>query len=257
MIKIENVKVTGFEEALRGIRNSWNSWSRSDSYSTYIEDPETLNIAEFNYILGDNDLELMRSLSSNGGSHAKFRRMIVVWADVTAPLYWWKEYDTYKVGTVANACSTMHTIANKEFEAEDFSCEHLKNEWDSDVGCSPLEFLDVICYALNKYRKLYLESGDKMWWWQIIQTLPSSYNQKRTVMLNYEVLANIRGQRRNHKLDEWQQFCDWIETLPYSDRIIFESEGNRIENLYADDCGAAKNEGADSKEPQQLEEKDS
>lgn len=233
MITIENVTTYGLEEAVRGMRNPYNSWDKSDSYGTYIENPQTGNTAPFNYILGDNDLRLMESLSAGGSDHAKFRRMIAVYADVTAPLYWWKEYDTYKVWTVANSCSTMHTIANKEFSTEDFSCDHLIEDSDDDIGCSPLEFLDVICFALNKYRKLYLETGDRLWWWQIIQTLPSSYNQRRTVMLNYEVLSNIHRARRNHKLSEWQRFCDWIETLPYADGIIFESEDRRIESLYS------------------------
>lgn len=233
MITIENVTTYGLEEAVRGMRNPYNSREKSDSFATYIENPESLNTAKFNYILGENDQALMNTLANAGSDHAKYKRMMIVYADITAPLYWWKEYDTYKVGTVANSCSTMHTITKKEFEAEDFSCEDLINETDETVGCSPLEFLDVICYALNRYRQLYLETGDKRWWRQIIQTLPSSYNQRRTVMLNYEVLSNIYRARRNHKLSEWQEFCDWIETLPYADGIIFMSEDKRIEVLYS------------------------
>ena len=207
MIKIEKVTVRGFDDAIRGMRNPLNSWAKSDSEDGFV---------------GPDDYALMARLSQARSDHAKFRRMITVWADITAPLYWWKEYDTYKVGTVANSCSTMHTIANKEFEAEDFSHDHLlTDEHDEDIGCTPLEFLDVICFALNKYRKLYLETGDKKWWWQMIQLLPSSYNQKRTVMLNYEVLSNIYRARKEHKLDEWRAFCSWIENLPYAEGIIF------------------------------------
>lgn len=241
MIAIENVTIYGLEEAIRGMRNPYNSWDKSDSYKVNMMADDRVEMTD--YILGEKDQTLMGQLACAGSDHAKFRRMIAVYADITAPLYWWKEYDTYKVGTVANSCSTMHTITKKEFAAEDFSCEDLMNETDETVGCSPLEFLDVICYALNRYRQLYLETGDKRWWRQIIQTLPSSYNQRRTIMLNYEVLSNIYRARRNHKLSEWQEFCDWIETLPYADGIIFLSEDKRIESLYKKDAEKGGGEG--------------
>lgn len=206
MIKIENVKVTGFEDAIRGMRNSWNSWDKSDS--------EKDNI-------GHRDRTLMGSLCNAGPSHSKFRRMIVAWMDITAPLYWWKEFDTYKVGTVANSCSTMHTITSKEFELDDFSHEHLmtvdeskqylKREYGVKVPMSPLGWLHVTIKLLNEYRRKFLETDDMKWWWQIIQLLPTSYNQRRTVMLNYEVLSQIYEQRKNHKLDEWKQFCEEVK----------------------------------------------
>ena len=203
MIEIELDEVLGFDHAIRGMRNPKNSWDRSDSLWT--EDD--------NYIVGKKDYELMLTLAAAGPVHAKYRRMIVVYADITAPLYWWKEFDTYKVGTVANSCSTMHKIADKEFEEGDFSIEHLNRH-------NRVIFTSVI-YALNDARDKYLESKDKKDWWQMIQLLPSSYNQKRTVMLNYEVLHNMYISRKNHKLDEWHDFCDWIEKLlPYSDLIL-------------------------------------
>ena len=177
------------------------------------------------YIIGPNDLDLMTRLRNAGTDHCKFMRMIAVYLDITAPLYWWKEFDTYKVGTVANSCSTMHKIAAKEFTLEDFSCEHLfHNVNDTEIWLN-IDFpnvLDNVIFYLNKARELYLKTKDKKYWWQLIQLLPSSYNQRRTVMLNYEVLANIYKSRRNHKLDEWHTFCDWIETLPYSKLITGE-----------------------------------
>ena len=211
MITIENPTIHGFKEAIRGMRNPMNSWDKSDSYSTYIEDEQTLETAEHEFFVGDEDLHLMKRLSNAGTDHRKYMRMITVFFDLTAPLYWWKEFDTYKVGTVANSCSTMHKIQAKEFELDDFSHEHLMIHSKSVL----LDTIDT----LNFFRKRFLESNDKEHWWQMIQLLPSSYNQKRTVMLNYEVLSNIYHSRRNHKLDEWKQFCIWIETLPYSELI--------------------------------------
>ena len=203
MIKIENVEVYGWESAIRGCRNPKNSWDRMDSY----QDTTC-------YRIGPNDHDLMMRLAKAGPEHAKYRRMIVVWLDVTAPLYWWKEFDTYKVGTVANSCSTMHKITEKEFTLEDFSHEHL-NSWS-------MFYLKEAVHALNINREIYIDSKDKELWWQMIQLLPSSYNQRRTLMLNYETLANIYRQRQGHKLDEWREFCQWIKTLPYSEIITNE-----------------------------------
>mgnify|MGYP003289450913 CR=1 FL=1 len=211
MIKIEKTEVLGWEAAIRGMRNPLNSWDKSDSYWTYIEDPETKETAKYEFFVGDNDLDLMKRLRNAGTDHRKFMRMITVYVDLTAPLYWWKEFDTYKVGTVANSCSTMHKIQDKEFTMEDFSHEHLDSLNRS--------ILFQIIKTLNADRLTYLDSKDKQWWWNMIQFLPSSYNQKRTVMLNYEVLANIYKSRKNHKLDEWHTFCHWIEGLPYSELI--------------------------------------
>lgn len=224
MIKIENVKVMGWEAAIRGMRNPMNSWDKSDSGWHLIGEPGTNQAAANDkylrekYCIGDNDLDLMKRLAKAGTDHRKFMRMITVYLDITAPLYWWKEFDTYKVGTVANSCSTMHKIAEKEFDMSDFSCEHMK-------PTSIKMMLDIID-ILNKYRADYNNPESeklgvkKNYWWQMIQLLPSSYNQRRTVMLNYEVLANIYKSRKNHKLDEWREFCKWIESLPYSEIII-------------------------------------
>lgn len=210
MIKIENVEVFGWESAIRGMRNPMNSWEKSDSgYVT--ECDEGGFEAEF-YNIGENDLELMKSLVKAGTDHSKFMRMINVTLDITAPLYWWKEFDTYKVGTVRNSCSTMHKIAAKEFTLDDFSHEHLND--------GSLNILDMIIYHLNAYRDEFLRTNDKIEWWQLIQLLPSSYNQRATVQLNYVVLRNMYHSRKNHKLDEWVEFCKWIETLPYSELII-------------------------------------
>ena len=237
MLKIENYEVLGWEHAIRGMRNPMNSWEKSDSdycskhISSYQE--TCLQCPHYNadydfcdktpYEVGPNDHKLMTSLAKGGPVHAKYRRMITVYLDITAPLYWWKEFDTYKVGTVANSCSTMHKIHAKEFTLEDFSCEHLINQEDhEDVDCIAFwkdSFADTIKF-LNWARTAYLKTNDKKYWWQMIQLLPTSYNQKRTVMLNYEVLHNIYESRRNHKLDEWHVFCDWIENLPYSELII-------------------------------------
>lgn len=248
MLKIENTEVMGWEAAIRGMRNPMNSWEKSDSGYSYISDVHAIidgklvhqNPAEHAFCIGKNDWDLMTRLCNAGTDHRKFMRMITVYLDITAPLYWWKEFDTYKVGTVANSCSTMHKIAEKEFTLDDFSHEHLTefvlgqklNGWtledndlialrnDPDWGYSSTGILrDIIIKALNFNREKYLATNDKKYWWQMIQLLPSSYNQRRTVMLNYEVLANIYKSRRNHKLDEWHTFCDWIEGLPYSELI--------------------------------------
>lgn len=253
MLKIENTEVIGWEHAIRGMRNPKNSWVKSDSGVCATHGPAHCADCVYTdchaddveigtkYILGPNDLNLMTTLRNAGTDHRKFMRMITVYLDITAPLYWWKEFDTYKVGTVANSCSTMHKIADKEFTLADFSCEHLDREpyhrnWiesvivDEDitsphkVWMTPFDVLRCTIEMLNAYRENYLETKDKQDWWQMIQLLPSSYNQRRTVMLNYEVLANIYKSRRNHKLDEWHTFCDWIESLPYSELITDKEE---------------------------------
>ena len=209
-----------WEIIIEGMRNPMNSWDKSDSYTTHIEDPETKETADCAHFVGENDLDLMRRLAAGGSVHAKYRRMIPVYVTINAPLYWWKECDTYKVGTVANSCSTMHKIHAKEFTLDDFSHEHLFDEDEDKFGDDDFEYhhyktVDILNYA----RKKYLETKDKCYWWQMIQLLPTSYNQKRTVMLNYEVLVNIYRWRKDHKLDEWHPFCDWIERLPYSELI--------------------------------------
>lgn len=211
MLKIENTEVLGWEHAIRGMRNPMNSWEKSDSGYECIDYNPSEDRDIYGYAIGPNDLDLMKRLRNAGTDHRKFMRMITVYVDLTAPLYWWKEFDTYKVGTVANSCSTMHKIAAKRFERDDFSHEHL-----IDGGNY---ILNATIDMLNKYRGQYLDSKDKTYWWQMIQLLPSSYNQRRTVMLNYEVLANIYKSRKGHKLDEWHVLCDWIEGLPYSEMI--------------------------------------
>lgn len=271
MIKIENTEVLGWEAAIRGMRNPMNSWEKSDTYffrGTYVQDGK-LKADYVNgngeiatdenltgpMIIGPNDHKLMMNLAKAGSVDAKYRRMIVVYADITAPLYWWKEFDTYKVSTVANSCSTMHKIHSKEFTLGDFSCEYLltgeefgdtaEELWDAGAfhvehDDNPYAFLDVegikgwyeaeyakdvllkTIDALNHYREKFLETKDKKYWWQLIQLLPSSYNQRRTVMLNYEVLAGIYPKRKDHKLDCWHSFCDWIKSLPYSEIITLE-----------------------------------
>lgn len=218
MIKIEHIETYGWEAAIRGMRNPMNSWEKSDSGTCYDKSesgdcPNSfLCDSPTYYCVGSNDLDLMKRLCKAGTDHRKFMRMIMVSCDITAPLYWWKEYDTYKVGTVANSCSTMHKIAAKEFELSDFSTEHLSE----DVINKP--FKEIID-CLNFFRGLYNLNKDKSDWWQMIQLLPSSYNQRRTIVLNYEVLANIYKNRKNHKLDEWIEFCRQIELLPYSKLI--------------------------------------
>lgn len=221
MIIIDTLEVCGFKPAIIGMRNPMNSWSKSDSdYSFKAPDGTPC--------IGGNDLKLMTVLRNAGTDHRKFMRMITVYANITAPLYWWKEFDTYKVGTVANSCSTMHKIADKEFTLDDFSHEHLINDYDFDdkSGWKSewFENLVITIDRLNCARERYHETKDKKYWWQMIQLLPSSYNQKRTVMLNYEVLINIYKSRKDHKLDEWHSFCDWIETLPYEELITGEHD---------------------------------
>lgn len=215
MLKIENVEVLGWEHAIRGMRNPKNSWEKSDSHWDYGKQRvECITVSHFDdaeFSIGPNDQKLMATLRNAGTDHRKFMRMITVYLDITAPLYWWKEFDTYKVGTVANSCSTMHKIAAKEFTLEDFSHEHL--------GYQSIRVLKDTIKVMNDFREEFIKDHEKVNWWQMIQLLPSSYNQKRTVMLNYEVLANMYKSRRNHKLDEWHTFCDWIESLPYSELI--------------------------------------
>lgn len=231
MIKIEKVEVFGWESAIRGMRNPMNSWDRSDTEFYYNDDG-------FQVSIGENDLKLMKNLSKAGNDDGKFLRMINVTMDIECSLYWWKEFDTYKVGTVANSCSTMHKIHAKEFTLDDFSHEHLLDddngdnvddcdwipvmdddyyeEWDG------VEFLKATIKALNWYRNRFLKTKNKLYWWQMIQLLPSSYNQKRTVQLNYQVLKTMYHARKNHKLDEWREFCKWCETLPYFKEICLD-----------------------------------
>ena len=232
MIKIDKIDIYGWENAIRGMSNPMDSWNKSDSYPCegLCEDGRCPNPIEcescVSYCIGPNDLNLMHALSKAGTDHRKFMRMIIVYMDITAPLYWWKEFDTYKVGTVANSCSTMHKIAEKKLSIWDFSWEHLIDEkdwWIEDEEghkyTSPLTMLETTVNVLNVCRNKYFETKDKKYWWQMIQLLPSSYNQKRTIMLSYEVLANIYKSRKAHKLDEWVEFCKTIETLPYQELI--------------------------------------
>lgn len=253
MIKIENADVMGWEAAIRGMRNPMNSWEKTDSYPAVdcgkcgkveregICTKDDRDCTGFEcFEVGPNDLKLMTTLRNAGTDHRKFMRMITVYLDITAPLYWWKEFDTYKVGTVANSCSTMHKIADKEFTLGDFSCEHLFDLMIGDVEFLPTEILENTIICLNECRKRYLKAlktknpsvPAKEYWWQMIQLLPSSYNQRRTVMLNYEVLANIYKSRKNHKLDEWHILCDWIRTLPCSQLIT--GEFDKMEDINND-----------------------
>ena len=238
MLKIEKfvtMSPAQYEIIIEGMRNPKNSWDRSDSYTTHICDEDTMETSDFAWFMGDNDHKLAESLADGGPVHAKYRRMMVVYLTINAPFYWWKEFDTYKVGTVCNSCSTMHKIHSKEFTMDDFSIEHLM-EWEDyeseakelkpDRLCNFKFYLMDIISALNNARDLYLQTNDKKYWWQMIQLLPTCYNQKRTIMLNYEVLANIYKWRRNHKLDEWHTFCDWIEELPYSELITGRKDEN-------------------------------
>ena len=253
MLKIENFEVMGWEHAIRGMRNPMNSWEKSDSSFCKIPD-EKCSVCEdrhtdrcYNgFVIGPNDYALMKKLRKAGTDHRKFMRMITVYLDITAPLYWWKEFKTYRAGRKfgdhepdiidpellemdieTNSCSTMHKIHAKEFTIEDFSCEHLidgygvcdTRTYEYDGPNNPKDVLNLMIDMLNEARQLYLETKDKKYWWQMIQLLPSSYNQKRTVMLNYEVLANIYKSRKDHKLDEWHTFCHWIDELPYSELI--------------------------------------
>lgn len=285
MIKLENVEVVGWDAGIRGMRNPMNSWDKSDSGQCFKDISCHTCKADRNhcktrmknseFVLGHNDHDLMMRLRNAGKDHRKFMRMIVVYIDITAPLYWWKEFDTYKVGTVANSCSTMHKIADKEFTLDDFSTEHLfrlddmcphdeRRDPAEDKALAAIDVDGNVCFfttngymemtyrILNYYRNKYLEIKNdhtmeetereklmKKYWWQMIQLLPSSYNQKRTVMLNYEVLANMYRSRKNHKLDEWVEFCNWIETLPYSEIItgIAKAEAMFEETLKRDICG--------------------
>ena len=235
MLKLENTEVMGWEHAIRGMRNPMNSWDKSDS--EFIRDPdygcsgncpcEDIDGRCDCCFIGQNDLDLMKRLRNAGTDHRKFMRMITVYADITAPLYWWKEFDTYKVGTVANSCSTMHKIAEKEFYEEDFSFERLESGYEEYKGDDAMHTaycsMQNTISALNRLRYMYNITKNKKYWYAMIQLLPSSYNQKRTVMLNYEVLANIYKSRKNHRLDEWHTFCDWIESLPYSELITGQS----------------------------------
>lgn len=210
MLKIENVEVMGWEHAIRGMRNPMNSWDKSDS-----------RWHDIRFTVGKNDVDLMQRLAKAGTDHRKFMRMITVYVDILAPLYWWKEFDTYKVGTVANSCSTMHKIANKEFTLDDFSHEHLQSD--------SVAVLESVIYTLNVHRDWFnnkVLDDPKIDWWQMIQLLPSSYNQRRTVMLNYEVLANIYKSRKDHRLDEWHTLCDWIESLPLAELITGPMKGD-------------------------------
>jgi hypothetical protein len=248
MIKLEKTEVMGFDQSIRGMRNPMNSWDKSDSGVCKGGDDGIgcVNCAanpcnhgyNHSFQIGKNDHELMMKLVKGGPVHAKFRRMITVYVDITAPLYWWKEFDTYKVGTVANSCSTMHVFHDKEFTLDDFSIDHLEAltniETDNKIigkfgptqgfNTSSMGVILITIDALNFYRNLYLETKDKKYWWQMIQLLPSSYNQKRTIMLNYEVLAGIYPMRKSHKLDEWREFCMWIEVLPWSEIIQCKEE---------------------------------
>lgn len=247
MLKISDFKVMGWEHAIRGMRNPMNSWEKSDSEFSVCECEQWPHDIKKSLVkLGPNDLDLMKRLRNAGTDHRKFMRMITVYVDILAPLYWWKEMDTYQVGVVKNSCSTMHKIAAKEFTLEDFSCEYLINYGgrvspnyyftNEDASYSHARLFKCIIESLNGARERYLDyssrgpeyaSRAKEAWWQMIQLLPTSYNQKRTVMLNYEVLANIHKSRRNHKLNEWHTFCDWIEELPYSEIITgYEEEKN-------------------------------
>ena len=210
MIKIENTHVDNIVRAVYSARNAMNSWDKSDSNWE-------------NDTLGENDLALAKKLSKAGNDHGKFARMINITMDITAPLYWWKEFDTYKVGTVANSCSTMHKIHSKEFTLDDFSTENLfeyKKVYENKIHCiPPLELFETTITVLNIFRRMYIETKNKDFWWQMIQLLPSSYNQKRTVQFNYQVAYNIYNSRKNHKLDEWHELCDVIKNLPYFEDI--------------------------------------
>ena len=217
MIKFEPTKVMNLEAAIRGMRNPMNSWEKSDSYATFIEDAETLETAEYQYFVGEEDLKLMKSLAKAGSDHRKFMRQIFVSVDITAPIYWWKEFDTYKVGTVANSTSTMHRIHSKPFEIEDFSYDKMSLE-------TIARMMYVIDY-LEFLRKKFIETNDKKYWYDIIQFLPSSYNQMRTVTMNYENITNMYFARRNHKLDEWRiGFIEWAEQLPYFMKLVGNEE---------------------------------
>ena len=228
MIKFEHPEVWGWEHAIRGMRNPLNSWDKSDSSFNYDVEATTAGDEEPQYIhidatIGYNDFSLMHRLIRAGSSHRKFLRQIFVSVDITAPRYWWAEFDTYKVGTTSNSCSTMHKIHAKEFELDDFSHEHLITDEPIPTRIySPMQMMEANIKNLNHLRSLYLETKDKKYWWQLIQLLPQSYNQRRTVTLTYENLLNMVSQRRGHKLDEWHDFCDWVFTLPYAEELLKE-----------------------------------
>lgn len=240
MIKIENTEVFGWEAAIRGMRNPMNSWDKSDSeYKVRCSEPglegkiwcdncgyDNCNpyaVSDGEFVIGSNDFNLMKQLVKGGSDHAKFMRMINVTCDITAPMYWTKEHDTYKVATVRNSCSTMHKIHAKEFTLDDFSHEHLEDCFKDNLGtlckADSVQVLMVVINCLNYMRERYLDTKDKTYWWQMIQLLPSSYNQRYTWQANYATLRNIYHSRKNHKLDEWHDFCEWIESLPYSELI--------------------------------------
>ena len=236
MIKFEHPEVWGWEHAIRGMRNPLNSWDKSDSYPAVdcgkcgiidrdgICYPKEHDCTPYQcYAIGRNDLDLMRRLIRAGSSHRKFLRQIFVSVDITAPRYWWAEFDTYKVGTTSNSCSTMHKIHAKEFELDDFSHEHLITDEPIPTRIySPMQMMEANIKNLNHLRSLYLKTKDKKYWWQLIQLLPQSYNQKRTITMTYENLLNMVSQRRGHKLDEWHDFCDWVFTLPYAEELLKE-----------------------------------
>lgn len=228
MIKIENVEVNGWRASIRGMRNPMNSWHLSDTvYDSVVP------------AIGENDIRLMQKLAKAGSDHRKFTRMLIATVDITAPLYWWKEFDTYRAGVEQNGCSTMHKIHNKEFTLDDFSHEHLfdginnceSQSNDMEYYENPTLALEYIISVLNYYRKKYIETKDKKSWWQMIQLLPSSYNQKRTKQISYEALYNMYCARRKHKLDEWVEFCEWIETLPYF-KDIFQIDNKQYKTEY-------------------------
>ena len=227
MIKLEMTDVFGWESAIRGMRNPMNSWDKIDSRWDGFGDADGFSI-------GANDLSLMKKLSKAGNDHAKFLRMINVTVDITAPLYWWKEYDTYKVGTVANSCSTMHKIHAKGFSLDDFSHEKLTYASENVLG--------FVIVRLNECRDKFIETNDKLWWEQMIQLLPTSYNQKRTVQLNYAVLKNMYFSRRNHKLDEWRTLCEWMLELPYFKEIVVEPNTATNKRTYDSDGEAGIND---------------
>ena len=271
MIKLENFEVVGWEHAVRGMRNPMNSWSKSDSVFKSVADIDILEDGEVRkqgvlfdaLAIGDADHELMMKLANGGPVHAKYRRMITVYVDITAPLYWWKEFDTYKVGTVANSCSTMHKIHAKEFTRGDFSHEKLgihpdRSKWDDSTWNYEYFLLETI-RGLNGARSKYIETKDKFYWDQMIQLLPSSYNQKRTVMFNYEVLHNIYISRKNHKLDEWRELCKWIEELPYSEIITQSREDTSFQEdleFFVNDCTNAQLKALYEKVKEKLENVD-
>lgn len=236
MIKLEKTDVYGWEASIRGMRNPLNSWDRSDSYNCKDDDcafcpysRDCKAIEPVDFFIGENDHDLMMRLAKGGSTHAKYKRMIIVTVDITGPLYWLKEADTYKVGTVANSCSTMHKIHAKEFELSDFSMEHLDDlevcsTYNNPTYFTSMDILKSTIDVLNYHRARYLETKDKHYWWQMIQLLPSTYNQKRTFLFNYEVLTAMYHDRKNHKLDEWHTFCDWVRSLPYSELITGETK---------------------------------